>query len=164
MIEKKRKEENQRLANNEIKKLEILNNPEIENKKKKNKPEEKKNDNLDKDNEINEEKALKKMLKNIDKDINPNHVIRDEQARLGEEGHNLMKGSNLQEDQKMFKHPEKKRKQAWETYKRKYFHVIEKENPYLRGSQIIHTLYINFQKAAENPFNQNWVEYNTKLG
>ena len=167
MNEKMRKKENQRLADDEIRKLEISNNPEIEYNKNKNNDEEKKIDSHDIDNE---KKELKKKLKNIDKDINPNHIYREEQARLGEEGNNLIKesnfgdGNNLEGEQKMFKHPEKKRKQAWINYKKKYYSVILKENPYLRGSQVIQILFNNFQRAAENPFNQNWVEYNTKLG
>ena len=166
IIETKRKEETQRLADLETEKLENLNNPGIEINKTKNKKKEKKIDKQHGDNNIEEEirNSERKKLKYLDKDINPNHALREKLARLDEEGDSLMKGNNLTEDQKMFKHPEKKWKQAWERYKRKNGWVINKENPHLRGSQVIQILYNNFGKSSENPYNQNWVEYNTKLG
>jgi hypothetical protein len=109
------------------------------------------------------------ILANIDKDINPNHALRDEEARLAQTGAELLVASgidqvvDLAEEEKSFKHPEKKVKQAWNLFVEENLPKARKDYPSLKRSQLLQILHKEFEKAAENPFNQNFLSFNSKV-
>lgn len=170
--EKERKEENKRLAEHEAEIYAKKTKTQVEGKKTRAQIEEARlaavaamQAQIKKEQEEKEQE----LIANLDKDINPNHAFRDEQARLGEQGAVLLQGSGIDdaidfaEEEKMFKHPEKKVKQAWNQYIEDNLARARKENPGLKRSQVLQILHKEFEKSNENPFNQNFLNYNSKL-
>ena len=116
-----------------------------------------------------EEEKADEILKKIDEDINPNHIIRDERARLEEKGAVLVESSqlgdavNLLEEEKAFKHPEKKVKRAWKEFIEENLNTYKRENPHLKRSQLLDIMHDDFEKSEKNPFNMVHVDYNSKI-
>lgn len=170
--EKERKEENKRLAELEASQLSKKTKPTTAAKKTRSEIEQARQAailamqaQVKKEQEIKE----KEIEDTIDKDINPNHIYREEQKRLDESGAVLLQGSGiddaleLTQGDKIFKHPEKKVKQAWKLYIEDNLQRAKHENPGLKRSQLLDILHKEFEKSEKNPFNQNFVDYNSKL-
>ena len=63
--------------------------------------------------------------------------------------------------EKVDKHPERRVKAAYESFKERRIVELKAENPTLRLSQLQQLLFKEFQKSPENPMNQANVKYNT---
>ncbi|KAL7752750.1 hypothetical protein RI367_001752 [Sorochytrium milnesiophthora] len=55
---------------------------------------------------------------------------------------------------KLERHPERRAKAAWLAYKERELPILKAESPSLRHTQIEQTLWKQWQKSPENPFNQ----------
>lgn len=172
MKEKERKEENKRLAELEASQLGKKNKLPTVNKKSRAEIEQAKQAAvLAMQAQLKKEQELvpKELIDTIDQDINPNHAFREEQLRLAESGAVLLQGSgiddalNIAQGEKVFKHPEKKVKQAWNQFIDDNFQRAKLENPGLKRSQLLEILHKEFEKSDKNPFNQNFLDYNSKL-
>ena len=116
-----------------------------------------------------EEDKEKELLDKIDEDINPNHIEREEKKLLEEKGAQFIQASGIEntidllEEEKIFKHPEKKVKQAWNEYIDQNLPSLKREYPSLKRTQLLEMLHKEFEKSEKNPFNQTHVDYNTKI-
>lgn len=113
-------------------------------------------------------KEQKEIDEKLDEDINPNHIKRDEQSRLADQGAVLIEGSGLDEavkqveEEKALKHPEKKVKQAWNEYIDENMQRAKSEYLGLKRSQLLEILHKEFEKSEKNPFNKKFLDYNEK--
>ena len=170
--EKERKEENKRLAELEASQLSKKNTPSTVQKKSRAEIEHAKQAALlaMQAQLKKEQEPIQNELKDkIDQDINPNHAFREEQQRLAESGAVLLEGSGIDDalsiaqGDKAFKHPERKVKQAWNQYIDENYQRAKNQNPGLKRSQLLEILHKEFEKSEKNPFNQNFLDYNSKL-
>jgi hypothetical protein len=58
------------------------------------------------------------------------------------------------EEKKVDRHPEKRRKAAWNAFQARRYDEIKAEYPTLKRSQINERIFKEFQKSPENPMNQ----------
>lgn len=58
-------------------------------------------------------------------------------------------------DKGVDRHPEKRRKAAWNAYREKMYEEIKAEYPTLKRSQINERIFKEWQKSPENPMNQD---------
>lgn len=111
----------------------------------------------------------KELDDKVNEDINPNHIARDEKIRLAQKGTDLLQATgidqavNLLEEEKVFKHPEKKVKKAWNQYIDDNFDAAKLEYPGLKRSQLLEILHKQFEKSDKNPFNLSPASYNAKI-
>ncbi len=57
------------------------------------------------------------------------------------------------------RHPERRMKAAYAAYEEKWLPILKEENPGLRLSQLKERLFRQWQKAPENPMNQQAVAF-----
>uniref|UniRef100_U5EXP3 HMG box domain-containing protein n=1 Tax=Corethrella appendiculata TaxID=1370023 RepID=U5EXP3_9DIPT len=94
----------------------------------------------------------KRIEKPMRLEENLNHVMADtEVAQTIDQAIAVLKVKDTEED----RHPEKRMKAAFKTYETENLPRLKQENPSLKLSQLKNILFKNWQKAPENPLNQN---------
>lgn len=98
---------------------------------------------------------------------NKNHILRDQQLADEEEYAEVITASGnvdnaLNAMQGADKHPEKRAKAAYQKYIDDQMPNIKVEFPGLKRSQYLEIIHKNWKKAPENPFNQDYLDYNQK--
>lgn len=105
----------------------------------------------------------------LDQNMNPNHARRQEVMSLKEreietiDVRDLNSAINALATEEPDRHPEKRLKQAHNEYVEKRLPELRLENPGMKRSQLMEKIWKEWQKAPENPLNQNSISYNAKV-
>ncbi|RHZ44565.1 hypothetical protein Glove_718g4 [Diversispora epigaea] len=95
---------------------------------------------------------------NIDDALDLLSITTDPSAMGGSS--NVTSTLNINNKVTVDRHPERRFKAALAAYEEREMPRIKQENPGLRYTQYHDLIYKNFQKAPENPFNQNVLQFN----
>ena len=88
-------------------------------------------------------------------------ILRKEQDSIKSyAARNINDAVDLFKTEHVDRHPERRYKAAYETYKSKRMVELKKENPTLRLSQLQQIIFKEFKKSPENPMNQTHAKYN----
>lgn len=99
-------------------------------------------------------------VSDADLPVNLNQIARDERLKAQEEGYEVIEATgvdaalgalSLEGDDR---HPEKRMKAAHTAYEEKMMEELKQEFPTLKRSQLKEKIFKMWQKAPENPMNQ----------
>lgn len=167
-----RKQMNKKLHDEEIRKLESKKNPEPVKKLTQAEIEAQRNALIASIRPVNESTThfvSESDFVRLDQDINPNHAKREEFINLKEreieaiDVSDLNSAINALSKEGPDRHPEKRLKQAHNDYVEKRMPELKAQNPGMKRSQLMERIWKEWQKAPENPLNQNNLAYNAKV-